>query len=168
MLKSLIIALLIPVSLLGLSLLLIPRADSLAPAALVILHYLPYAGLAVSMVLSLSFNQTRLFFGLLLTMLFLALLLGDTAYLSFMPALSKGVVIELIGVLYPVSLILFMFMKERGLLTLAGLLRLLFVSLLAVSVVLLAHYQPVPVLSGWLFSHKRPMRFELTTFSLGS
>jgi diguanylate cyclase (GGDEF)-like protein len=166
MLKPIIIALLIPVSLLGLSLLLIPWADSLAPATVAILHYLPYAALAVSMVLSLSFNQTRLFFGLLLTMLFLVLLLGDAAYLSFMPALPKGVVIQLIGVLYPVSLILFMFMKERGLLTLAGLLRLLFVSLLAVSVVLLAHYQPVPVLSGWLdYTFLHPAVGSLTPLS---
>lgn len=143
MLKSFIIALLIPVSLFGLALLMIPWADSLVPTTAVILHYLPYAVLAVSMALSLSFNQTRLFFVLLLTMLFLTFLLGDVRYLGFMPVLPEGAVIQLVGVLYPVSLVLFMFMKERGLLTLAGLLRLLFVSLLAVLVVLLAHYQPV-------------------------
>ena len=149
MLKPLIIALLIPVSLLALALLLIPWAESLAPAAVAILHYLPYAVLTVSMALSLSFNQTRLFFILLLTMLFLALLLGDAAHVSFMPVLTKSTVVQLIGILYPVSLVLFMFMKERGLLTMAGMLRLLFVLLLPVSVILIAHNQPVPVL-GWL------------------
>jgi len=114
-----------------------------------VLTYASYAVVAVAIGLGWIFNHTRLIFSLLALVLLSALLLGDLRpYLSLAPAPNQPVY-SLVALLLPVDLLLFQLMKERGVLTLRGLLRLGLVAVQPVVVVWLTNPAYAHI-TGWL------------------
>ena len=124
MLKQTIWSFAIPVALFTIARLLIPWAEALPHAFAAVLHYLPYLLLVAGFILSLGFNQTRLFLALLMCGLFLAVVQGDLqkAFLFELPpaALSQ----QMLALMQPLLLGLLLFSRERGFLTTMGLMRL--------------------------------------------
>jgi GGDEF domain-containing protein len=100
-----------------------------------LLIYAAYAMPVVAIALSLIFNHTRLVFSLLSVVLLSSLLLGDAQpYLALVPAPGHRMY-SLVALLIPANLLIFQVLKERGLMTLRGLLRLALVVLQPVLVV---------------------------------
>lgn len=139
----------IPLGLFALALLLIPWAEALSAPFVAIRHYLPYLLLVVASILSLSFNQTRLFLGLLLTALVMAVLLGDVQRAGMFAVPASPALLHLIAALHPVVLGLLLFSRERGLLTMIGMMRLAVILGLPFLVLLLAPKEAAPPV-GWL------------------
>jgi diguanylate cyclase (GGDEF)-like protein len=139
MLKSLIIAIVVPACLFALAIFAVPMAAALPQEYSGIRHVAPYVLLGIAMILSLGFNQTRLFFMLLLGTLFLALLLGDAQQLPLIREYSANDMVQPMGIIYPLALIAFLFMQERGLFTYAGLIRLAVVVFMPVAVLMWTH-----------------------------
>jgi diguanylate cyclase (GGDEF)-like protein len=102
-----------------------------------VIHYLPYLTILAALVLCVSFNQSRLFFVLLLSGLFLALLVGDARVPAGLVPASHRELSYLFGLYYAMLVLVLVFLRDRGLLTLIGVSRLL----LVLAVPLLALYQ---------------------------
>jgi diguanylate cyclase (GGDEF)-like protein len=129
---------------------------SLPDAMQVTAHYLPYGLLAISMVLSLSFNQTRLFLALLLTGLFLILLQEDLSMPAGLSGSSDQTMLRLMALFYPVVLAWLLLIKERGLWNLVGILRLVFILSLPLVVLWIAQGEP-PLPMSWVNSRLLPV-----------
>lgn len=123
MLKSLIIAIAVPACLFAIALACVPLVAAFPQEYSGIRHIAPYVLLGIAMILGLGFNQTRVFFMLLLTGLFLALLLGDARQIPMVDEYPLHETVQPIGILYPLVLMVFLFMQERGVFTYMGLLR---------------------------------------------
>jgi len=124
MLKALLSTLLITLGFFSIAVYLLPWIDDLPEGLDLVRHYLPYPVLLIAMFLSLSFNQTRLFFVLYLTAIFLVLILGDVKAPAYFSPIDEFKFIQLVFLLYLVAVIFFMYSKERGVLTFRGILRL--------------------------------------------
>lgn len=124
MIKAPITTLLITLGFFSIALYLLPWVDDLPEGLKLIRHYLPYPVLIITMLLSLSFNQTRLFFVLYLTAIFLVLILGDLKPPAYFSPIDQFKFIQLVFLLYLFAVMFFLFSKERGVLTLRGISRL--------------------------------------------
>ncbi len=130
--KAFISTLLITVATFSAALLLLPLITDTPAGVGRILHYAPYPVLIVTMILSLAFNQTRLFFVLYLTGIFLLLVLGDVTPPVFFSGLDEYKFIQLVFLVYLLAVMYFLFVKERGVFTLKGIVRLLLCTALPV------------------------------------
>lgn len=115
-----------------------------------LIGYAPYLSLGAGLSLSLAFNRGRAFLALLITAIFF---LAARSHLQQGPELYASRTLYLFfGVLIPANLTLFCFMRERGIFTHAGKLRLGFLlfQLLAVYWVVRfpGDYGPIPELIG--------------------
>jgi len=148
-LKTLAWSLAVPLGLLVAAFLLIPALDALPEDSARLRHLAPYFALGLSMGLSLLFNQSRLFFVLLGTLLLFALLARDLPLPVTLRLAPGAVLAHLAGFVYPLFLLVFLFLQDRGLFTLVGLSRWLLVIALPLTVIALGqqHY-PVPL--DWL------------------
>jgi len=147
--RAYISTLLITTGILALALLLLPWAEA-APAGIdQIRHYAPYPVLVVTMILSLLFNQTRLFFVLYLTAIFLLLILGDLNPPAYFSRIDEYKFIQLVFLVYLVTLVFFLFVQERGVLTVKGVLRLLLCTALPLIPLFLA-MEPPFISTSWL------------------
>jgi len=133
----------------SLALLVLPLFDDLPAGLELVRHYAPYPFLVFTMLLSLSFNQTRLFFVLYLSMILLLLILGDLKLADYIPSIDKYKFIHLVFLLYLAAVVFFLFLKERGLFTLQGLLRLCLSTALPLIPLLLAA-ENSPLNTEWL------------------
>ncbi|BDV44144.1 GGDEF domain-containing protein [Geotalea uraniireducens] len=129
--KSIFI-LVIPAALLAATFWLLPRAAALPAGEQQLLPSLPYAAMALGMILSIHFHRGRAFF---------ALLLLAGAYWTFrnhLPTLPAGitatVLFQALCILVPFNFALLALMRERGIITVAGRLRLVFLVLQALAV----------------------------------
>jgi GGDEF domain-containing protein len=156
MLKAFLWSILIPLGLCLTALALQPWVKSLPDAMQVTAHYLPYGLMAITMVLSLSFNQTRLFLALLLTGLFLILLQEDLSMPAGLSGTSDQMMLGLMALFYPVVLAWLLLIKERGLWNLVGILRLVFILSLPPLVLWFAQGEP-PLPMSWLNSRLLPV-----------
>lgn len=155
MLKQLFWSVAIPLGLCAIALALQPWAESLPTPLKIISHYLPYVLLVATMVLCLSFNQTRVLFALLLTGMFLALLQEDLWLPPRLSDVSGPTMLALVSFLYPAGLAFLLISKERGLFTPVGMLRLVGVFILPLLVLVLS--QPdMQLPMGWLESSFLP------------
>ena len=127
----------IPLGLIATALSLNTGVGSVSGVSAALIHYVPYLVILAALVLCVSFNQSRLFFVLLLSGLFLALLIGDARVPAGLVPASHREVSYLLGLYYSVLVLIMVFLKDRGLLTLIGLSRLA----LVLCVPLLALYQ---------------------------
>ena len=125
MLKAFFSTLLITLGFFSVAVFLLPWVDDLPAGLDLVRHYLPYPVLITAMLLSLSFNQTRLFFVLYLTAIFLVLILGDVEPPAYFSPIDQFKFIQLVFLLYLVAVVFFLYSKERGVLTLQGILRLM-------------------------------------------
>ena len=125
MIKTFISTLLITLVFFSVALFLLPWIDGLPEGLKFVRHYLPYPVLIATMLLSLSFNQTRLFFVLYLTAIFLVLILGDIKPPAYFLPVDQFKFIQLVFLLYLFAVVFFLYSKERGVLTWRGIVRLL-------------------------------------------
>jgi len=116
----------VPAILLVAAYLVLPRYGALPPVWKEISPYLPYTAIAAGIFLSLHFHRSRVFFVLLILALF---------YWSCTTYLQNGfadfrarMVFQALSILLPLNIMLFCFMRERGLLSLGGRLRLGFLA----------------------------------------
>ena len=114
----------------SIALLVLPWVDDLPQGLKLVRHFLPYPVLIITIILSLSFNQTRLFFVLYLTLIFLLLILGDVKPPAYFSPIDQFKFIQLVLLLYLCAIVFFLYSKERGVLTMRGLLRLILCSAL--------------------------------------
>lgn len=128
MIKAFLSTLLIPLGIFSIALFLLPWIDDVPDGLEVVRHYAPYPVLIFTLLLSLSFNQTRLFFVLYLTAIFLALILGDVKPPVFFTPIDEFKFIQLVFLLYLIAVVFFLFIKERGIFTVRGIFRLLLCS----------------------------------------
>jgi diguanylate cyclase (GGDEF)-like protein len=145
----------IPLALIATALALNTGVDGVTGVTAAIIHYLPYLAIIGVLVLCVSFNQSRLFFVLLLTAVLMAVLVGDARVPASLVPASHREMSYLLGLYYALVLLLFVFLRDRGLLTLVGLSRLALV--LAVPVLALFQGRRQPDYDmAWLKSNLLP------------
>jgi diguanylate cyclase (GGDEF)-like protein len=118
--------LMLPVLLLAIASLTVSRLGGLPPAWQEILPWLPYAVIAAGMLLSLNFHRGRAFYVLLMLALFnwsCATFLHDG-----LTSFRARMVYQALSLLLPLNILLFSFMRERGVLSLGGRLRIVFLA----------------------------------------
>src|SRR5210317_1268669 len=103
MIKAFLSTLLIPLGIFSIALLLLPWIDDVPDGLEIVRHFAPYPVLIFTLLLSLSFNQTRLFFVLYLTAIFLALILGDVKPPAFFTPIDEYKLIQLVFLLYLIA-----------------------------------------------------------------
>ncbi len=94
----------ITAGILAFALLVLPWAENVPAGIGLIRHYAPYPVLVITMILSLLFNQTRLFFVLYLTAIFLLLILGDLNPPAYFSRIDEYKFIQLVFLVYLVTL----------------------------------------------------------------
>ena len=147
--RAFISTLLITTGILALALLLLPWAENVPAGMDQIRHYAPYPVLVITMILSLLFNQTRLFFVLYLTVIFLLLILGDMKPPAYFSGIDEYKFIQLVFLVYLVTLVFFLFVQERVVLTVKGFFRLLICTALPLIPLFLA-MEPPFISTNWL------------------
>lgn len=103
------------------------KMDSLSPSVIKNIPYLPYVFLLITVVLAYRFNQSKVFY-LALAFIFIQSIMPGTLYewTSF-DQVQLDLVYSLIGVLVPLNIVIFSLVKERGIFSLWGFLKLLFI-----------------------------------------
>jgi len=147
--KAFISILSITTGILAFALLVLPWTEKLPAGIDLIRHYAPYPALVITMILSLLFNQTRLFFVLYLTAIFLLLILGDLNPPAYFSSIDKYKFIQLVFLVYLATLVFFLYVQERGVLTVKGGLRLLLCTVLPMIPLFLA-MEPPFISTSWL------------------
>ncbi|MCK5360127.1 MAG: GGDEF domain-containing protein [Gammaproteobacteria bacterium] len=138
MIKAFISTLLITPAFFAVALLFLPWVEDVPAGLEMVRHYASYPLLILTMLLSLSFNQTRLFFVLYLTAIFLLLILGDVKLPEFFSPIDQYVFIQLVFLFYLLTVLFFLFSKECDIFSLRGFVRLIFCTALPVIPLLLA------------------------------
>ncbi len=138
MIKAFISTLLLTPAFFAIALLLLPWIDDVPAGLKMIRHYASYPLLLLTMLLSLSFNQTRLFFVLYLTAIFLMLILGDVRPPEVFLPIDQFIFIQLVFLFYLLAVLLFLFSKECNIFSVRGFLRLILCTALPVIPLLLA------------------------------
>jgi GGDEF domain-containing protein len=103
------------------------RLGALPPVWQELLPYLPLLTIVGGIMLSLHFHRGRVFLVLLMLAAFTWTLLPRLR--AGLPDPSGGVLLQLFAFLIPLNITLFCFMRERGVLTTAGRMRLIFLAL---------------------------------------
>ncbi|MEA1889490.1 MAG: GGDEF domain-containing protein [Pseudomonadota bacterium] len=147
--KAFISTLLITAGMFSFALLALPWVENVSDGIGLIRHYVLYSAIVTTMILSLIFSQTRLFFVLYLTAIFLLLILGDLNPPAFFAGVDEYKFIQLVFLIYLIALVFFLFVKERGVLTVKGIVRLLLCSALPVIPLFLAMNQSY-ISTSWL------------------
>ena len=125
MIKAFTSTLLITLAFFAFAFIVLPWVDDVPAGLELVRHYIPYPLLIITMLLSLSFNQTRLFFVLYLTSIFLILILGDIKPPVLFQPVDQYKFIQLVFLFYLVAVVFFLFSNECGVFTVRGVLRLL-------------------------------------------
>ena len=116
----------------------ISRLAALPPPWRELLPYLPTLTIAVGLLLSLNFRRGRVFLILLMLAAFYWVV---QAWLQGGESAPRWqLLLQLLALLFPLNITLFCFMRERGILTVAGRMRLCFLALQAGMVVWLVRY----------------------------
>jgi diguanylate cyclase (GGDEF)-like protein len=147
--KGFISTLSITTAIFAFSLLVLPWVENVPTGIDLIRHYAPYPVLVVTMILSLLFNQTRLFFILYLTAIFLLLILGDLSPPEYFSRIDDYKFIQLVFLVYLSTMLFFLYAKERGVFTLRGVFRLVLCTALPVIPLFLAMDQSF-ISTSWL------------------
>lgn len=145
----------LPAMLLVVAYLSLPHIAALPPARRELALSSPYLVIVVGMSLSFAFSRGRVFFILLLQGIF---------YWSFRTYLQNGingfapqVVFQSLCLLLPVNITLFSFIRERGVMTVSGRMRFVFLALQAAMVAWIIRYQhdysDVPLFLSGKFLH---------------
>ena len=167
MIKAFISTLLITPAFFAVALLVLPWVDDLPASLEMIRHYVSYPLLILTMLLSLSFNQTRLFFVLYLTAIFLLLILGDVKLPEYFSPIDPYIFIQLVFLFYLLIVLFFLFSKECDIFSLRGFVRLIFCTALPVIPLLLAgehtFFNP-DWLSVTIFPHEISQKLPLPDF----
>ena len=128
----------VPALLLVAAYLALPRFGGLPLVWKEVSPYLPYAAIAAGSFLSLNFHRSRVFFVLLILALFYW---SCTTYLqNGLADFRARMVFQALSVLLPLNIMLFCFMRERGVLSIGGRLRLGFLAAQAGLVAWLVRY----------------------------
>ncbi len=116
-----------PVLLLILAYLSLIRINSLPPWLINMLPFLPYLFLLIAGVLAYRFNQSKIFY-LTVVFLFLQFMTGASIYQRFhFNSAQLDLIYSLIGILVPLNILILGLIKERGIFSLWGFLKLFFV-----------------------------------------
>jgi diguanylate cyclase (GGDEF)-like protein len=149
MIKAKLFALVIPLATFTAGVMLLPFVDDLPAGLELIRHYAAYPIILTCLALSFSFNQSRLFFVLYVTAIFYALVLGDLVPPQLFQPFDEFRFIQLVFLLYLLAVLFFLFLQERGVITVQGILRLALCSALPLLPLYLAGEQSV-LSMGWL------------------
>ena len=125
MIKAFILTLLITPAFFAIALFFLPWVEDVPASLAMVRHYAAYPLLILTMLLSLSFNQTRLFFVLYLTAIFLMLILGDVRPPEQFIRFDLFIFIQLVFLFYLLAVLFFLFSKECDVFSLRGVFRLI-------------------------------------------
>lgn len=126
-LLKLLLFILLPVLLILTALYTYYTVNSMSPNVSLILEYLPFGVLCIGMLLALRFNKSNIFFPLLVFLLTLFCLLKIDDIIN--PHNSYETLLHIfIGIVVPLNIVLFSFLKERGFFTLWGILKFVFIA----------------------------------------
>ena len=143
MIKAKLFALVIPLATFTAGVMLLPFVDELPAGLELIRHYAAYPIILTCLALSFSFNQSRLFFVLYVTAIFYALVLGDLVPPQLFQPFDEFRFIQLVFLLYLLAILFFLFLQERGVITVQGIFRLALCSALPLLPLYLAGEQSV-------------------------
>ncbi len=123
-----------------------------------IVKFYPYAMMAVAVLFGLRFNKSRLIYGIL------AIILADRilVYISGMSTGAEKYTVlaeDVVALLLPLNLMVFSLLKERGILTLSGVGRLMLILIQPVLVALICDYQYAQI-SSYLHAALQSMPVE--------
>lgn len=128
----------IPAAILVVSFLILPKISSLSPSRHELVDVAPYLVSAIGMFLAVHFHRGRPFFVLTILLLFY------WSYRTFIgnstTGLTRQMLIQAFALAIPFNFVIFTIMRERGIFTMAGRLRLIFLGLQAAMIY-------------WLFRH---------------
>ncbi|HTY21059.1 MAG TPA: GGDEF domain-containing protein, partial [Geobacteraceae bacterium] len=146
-----------PVAILTVAALFLPQLSSLSPPWKELLPYLPLPTILVGVLLSFQFRRGRVFLALLL----LAVLYwsSNSRLFGWGTEITVVNVFGLLALLIPFNITLFMFMRERGVLTLAGRMRFVFLAIQGGAVAWFISYEEIGVarfLHGEIFHSPLP------------
>jgi diguanylate cyclase (GGDEF)-like protein len=134
-----IAGLIIPVSILTAAAYCLPQLSALPSPWKELLPHIPPAAISIGLLLSFHFRRGRVFLALLLLA---ALHWAANTRLPGAPAIHGQNAFRLLAILFPFNITLFMFMRERGVLTVAGRIRFLFIAFQAGMVAWLLYFHP--------------------------
>ena len=131
-------ALIVPVTILTAAAICLPRLSALASPWKELLPYIPLPTISAGLLLSLHFRRGRVFLALLLLAAFHWV--SHSRLPGIAPDIHAQNTFGLLAILFPINITLFMFMRERGVMTVAGRIRLAFLAFQAGVAALLLHF----------------------------
>ncbi len=143
-------SLIIPLTLLGLAILLYPELDGLPDSQLVVIRFLPLVIAVISMSLCLRFNRSLVFF---ITLTLASVYVLMQWYLPQLGWVEAKIVWMALCLLLPLNIVVVSLLKERGMLTWWGSTRFAFLLVPMLVVMGMAKYYPEPLLRilSWRF-----------------
>ena len=143
-------SLIIPLTLLGLAILLYPELDGLPDSQLVVIRFLPLVIAVISMSLCLRFNRSLVFF---ITLTLASVYVLMQWYLPQLGWVEAKIVWMALCLLLPLNITVVSLLKERGMLTWWGSTRFAFLLVPMLVVMGMAKYYPEPLLRilSWRF-----------------
>ncbi len=136
-------SLIIPLTLLGLAILLYPELDGLPDSQLVVIRFLPLVIAVISMSLCLRFNRSLVFF---ITLTLASVYVLMQWYLPQLGWVEAKIVWMALCLLLPLNITVVSLLKERGMLTWWGSTRFAFLLVPILIVMGMAKYYPEPLL----------------------
>lgn len=119
-------SLMIPIILLISAYVFFLRINTLSPLLIAITPYLPYLFFIAVILLAYSFNKSNIFF-LAIIFVIMQLSLEPAIYTKFNYTLKLNLIYSIIGILLPLNVLLYTFLKERGIFSLWGIIKFLFI-----------------------------------------
>lgn len=135
----------------------VPYTVSISGNLYTLFHYVPHFLMLIGLLLSVQFNRSRAFFILLVMLVFVV---GTDYFFEFeFKTLAKNPAYLLMLIMVPVNLIVFSLLKERGILTVHGTVKLFFILFQCLMMIWLVKTYPAEVvsrLSEDIFKFKLP------------
>jgi diguanylate cyclase (GGDEF)-like protein len=160
--RRLITSLAGPLAIMSVAFTLLPRLGLLSSPWEELLPQLPLPIIAAGLLLSFQFRRGRVFLALLLLAALYCTARADLFFPDYLTSAQQA--FNLLSLLIPFNMALFLFMRERGVLTLGGRMRLGFILAQAVAVAWLIRSHGIPVarfLGTTIFQGPLPMGFSL-------
>ena len=124
---NIILSIGVPIIIIAAAIYLYFKVDNYSPQVKLLIEYLPFGILMIGMLLSLSFNRSRIFYVLMVLLISLFSLIHTTNLLKVEFSYDTALYI-LLGVLIPLNILIFSILRERGFITLWGILKFIFIT----------------------------------------
>lgn len=130
----------LPIIILGISYIFLMASDQMSPIGETIIRYAPYVLLSIAMILSSWFNKSRIFFVTIILTVSL-IVLSSVVDLNGWSSIQEESIGVWIALLIPLNIIFFSLLKERGIWTFWGKMRICFIILQILIIAFISSYE---------------------------